>query len=255
MKVLGFDKSPFTKTDIGRLVGILPEFMTDDVATIAFSNNLPEGYKLKDVEHSKVRTLILPEGESKKIMFIAPGHDREHDNFFYAARFLGDFLRAVSLGSLQDQTRADLVAKALAARPAERTDDSWRMALIRRLCAKGSSLGEALELCREVEEVMAEFAPDFNLHEAAFDLAHWHQAILKRLAGESVRRMVNASLEDKYARAGWLHRILHSDTPEKYGKALPKEVAHHLRALLNEGEAHRAASLNGLAEALQAYEA
>ncbi len=254
MKVLGFEKSPFAKAEISRMVGILPEYLTRDLESIAYANSMPEGYKLKGVDHSKVRSLVLPNGESKKLIFIAPLHENEHDRFFYAARFLNDFLRTLTFGLLADKEKAGLVAQAFSARPMEADIGNWRRALVNRFCARGMSINDAFTLCQDVEEILGDLDGEFDVPKASYDLANWHKAAIKRLAGESVRKMINSSLDDKYARAGWLHRILRGDQA-KHGKALPEDMASHLRALLADGDIHRTASLNGLAEALQAYEA
>ncbi|MDD5438229.1 MAG: hypothetical protein PHC70_03735 [Patescibacteria group bacterium] len=253
MKIVGFEKSPFAKAEISRLVGILPDYLTEDLGSIAYAHSLPEGYRLKGIDHAKVRSLVLP-GESKKMIFVSPGHENEQERFFYAARFLNDFLRTLAVGMLADQERADLVTQAFSTRPRSADPETWRKSLVNRFCSRGISMDDALDLCHDVEEVLGELDQEFDVPKAAYDLSRWHQGVIRRLASESVRKMINSSLEDKYDRAGWLHRILHGDSA-KHGQALPEEVAGHLRVLLAQGEAHRAASLHGLAEALEAYEA
>lgn len=272
MRILGFEKSPFAKTEINRLLEILPGFMTDGLESITYqAGQLPSGqYNLKGIDHSQVRSLILPGDNAKKLIIISPVHESGHDKFFYVARFLADFLRVLSMSALADAEedviddlpgeemahKAEILAQAFSVRPTSAAQDAWRTSLINRFCTRGFTMAEAQATCRVVEDALSGLEPEFDVPAAAYALDRWHQAVIKRLARETARQMINSNVEDKYERASWLKSVFSegSDVPDVEsgnGQALSAEAAGHLRALLDVGHAHRVASLYGLAQALQ----
>lgn len=255
-KILGFEKSPFTKTDISSLLGILPKFMTNNLDSVSFhQGNLPVNqYSLKGIDHARVRSLFLPGREKHKIIFANPTHESEHERFFYVARFLPGFLRVTSLAGLtaadqESKTRlSNLVSQALLVRPADRSTEAWRQALANRFCAQGYQIERAHALCGEAEHGLTDLDPDLDISGCAADLAAWHQEVIKRLARATARNMINSRVEDKHARANW-YRLLTSDELNEYEK--PYEDFKQLRDLLATGDPHRVAALNSLALALR----
>ncbi|MFA6099476.1 MAG: hypothetical protein WC750_01190 [Patescibacteria group bacterium] len=271
MRILGFEKSPFAKTEITRLFDILPGFMTDGLESLTYQEgNLPAGqYNLRGIDHAQVRSLVLPGEDAKKVLIISPVHASEHEKFFYAARFLPDLLRVLTLHGLADagedavhdlpgeemSHKTEILSQAFSIKSLDDTQEAWRVALINRFCSRGFSMDQARALCRDVEDVLSELEPELDVPAAAYDLNRWHQAVIKRLARATARDMINSNVEDKHARASWLRSVFpegqESNLEQSSHPALSVEVTDHLRALLEDGQAHRVASLHGLAQALQ----
>lgn len=253
-----FDQGPITKSEVNRLLSLLPKPFSKDIDSVVYQPTddlkrrkfaYPERLKSDKTQDGKI--IMIIDGPSKEV--------GDYDQLAYAGRFVPTFLRQIVKNGMGKQdgneVSPDLIVHALSVQPSSEKQVDWQKALMHRLWAQGQGHEQALAGCQSAHESFQSLDPEYYLPQAVWEINQLRRSLVKRLAQQAAKNLIKNAVRDVYARAALLKAILDGETSEQWpvnsGQSLvPASLLSQVSRLVQNGDAHQIIALRNLATVL-----
>ncbi|MDD5725965.1 MAG: hypothetical protein PHC53_00940 [Patescibacteria group bacterium] len=249
-----FDQGPITKSEVSRLLSLLPKPFSKNVDSVIY----------QPTDNFKRRKFAYPERlksdktQDGKIIMIIDGPSKEvgdYEQLAYAGRFVPNFLRQIVKNHPSLQDDPDLIIHALTIQPSSEKKTDWQKALAHRLWAQGHGYEQALAHGHSTHEFFQNLDSEYALPQAAWEINQLRRAMIKRLAQQAAKNLIKNAVKDVYVRAALLKAIfdggVYSDDLAVDQASIPSSLLSQVNSLVQDGDAHQIIALRNLAALLR----